>query len=254
MKYKHSLYLTFSLILIFSCSGTKKTTNNNPSLTLFQKQVHELQKNWDAIVDAVDLSYESILSWVPESGIRGRYAQFKTKLGRQVLEKIVGYKAFTKGPHGETLNLNSLTEFSHYNPNFLKKLKTQLKTLYGNKTFVEKFQDFYDRELQDYLRVHYQAYNFIKYNPEYKTDYLNHIEYYRKNPKLGEQGLSPTYEMHDSFYHFSVDMEDDGYDVYEAYSCPSFWIRRSIDGTSELFFELLETTIKTFDSDFALLN
>ena len=125
---------------------------------------------------------------MPESGIRGRYAQFKTKLGRQVLEKIVGYKAFTKGPHGETLNLNSLTEFGHYNPNFLKKLKTQLKTLYGNKTFVEKFQDFYDRELQDYLRVHYQAYNFIKYNPEYKTDYLNHIEYYRKNPKLGERG------------------------------------------------------------------
>ena len=45
----------------------------------------------------------------------------------------------------------------------------------------------------------------------------------------------------------------DGYDVYEAYSCPSFWIRHSIDGSSELFFELLETTIKTFDSDFAIV-
>jgi hypothetical protein len=254
MKFKRSLYLIFSLFLILSCSGTKKTTNNNPSLTLFERQAHELQKNWDAIVDAVDLSYENILSWVPESGIRGRYAQFKTKLGRQMLEKIVGHKAFIKGPHADTLNLKSLTEFGHYNPKFLKKLNTQLKTLYTKKTFVEKFQDFYDRELQDYLRVHYQAHNFIKYNPEYKTDYLNHIEHYKKNPELGEQGLSPTYEMYDSFYHFGTNMKDDGYDVYEAHSCPSFWMRRSIDGTSELFFELLETTLKTFDSDFALLN
>ncbi len=83
---------------------------------------------------------------------------------------------------------------------------------------------------------------------------MNHIEHYKKNPELGEQGLSPTYEMYDSFYHFGTDMEDDGYDVYEAHSCPSFWMRRSIEGTSELFFELLETTLKTFDSDFALLN
>ena len=83
---------------------------------------------------------------------------------------------------------------------------------------------------------------------------MNHIEHYKKNPELGKQGLSPTYEMYDSFYHFGNDIEDDGYDVYEAHSCPSFWMRRSIDGTSELFFELLETTLKTFDSDFALLN
>ena len=101
MKYKYSLYLTFSLIFIFSCSGTKKTTNNNPSLTLFQKQVHELQKNWDAIVDAVDLSCESILSWVPESGIRGRYTQFKTKLGRQCSKKLLVIKPLQKDLTGK---------------------------------------------------------------------------------------------------------------------------------------------------------
>ncbi|MDA0317215.1 MAG: hypothetical protein O2906_07405 [Bacteroidetes bacterium] len=60
--------------------------------------------------------------------------------------------------------------------------------------------------------------------------------------------------MYDSIYPFGTDMQDDGYDVYEAHSCPSFWMRRSIDGTSELFFELLETNLNTFDSDFALLN
>ncbi|MDA0317213.1 MAG: hypothetical protein O2906_07395 [Bacteroidetes bacterium] len=58
MKFKHNFHLIFSLFLILSCSGTKKTTNNNPSLTLFEKQAHALQKNWDAIGDAVDLSYK----------------------------------------------------------------------------------------------------------------------------------------------------------------------------------------------------
>lgn len=48
MKFKRRLYPIFSLFLILSFSGTKKTTNNNPSLTLFERQAHELQKNWDS--------------------------------------------------------------------------------------------------------------------------------------------------------------------------------------------------------------
>ena len=249
----HQKFLKLIFIFsILSCSSSKSTGNNNSSLFLFERQAKALQNNWDAIVNATDLSYDKITSWVPESGIRGRYAQFKTKLGRLTLEKIVRHKAFIKGPHQEQLNLKSLTEFGYYNPKFLEKLISKMNKLYANKRFVENFQNFYDRELQDYLRVHYQAHNFIKHNPEYKTDYLNHIEYYKKNPELGKQGLSPSYEMHNSFYHFGTDMDEDGYDVYEAYSCPSFWIRRSIDGTSELFFELLGNTLKTFDSDFIL--
>lgn len=240
----------FFLCSVLSCSSSKTTEQNNPTLLLFEQQANALKRNWNSITKYVDLSYEKISSWIPESGIRGRYAQFKTKLSRQIVEKIIGHKAFIKGPHGQTLKFNSLTDFGHYNPIFLEQLIRKMNALYAKKTFVKTFQDFYDAELRDYLRVYYQAYNFIKYNEDLKGIYLEHIRTFKKHPKLAAQGLSPAFEMHNDFYIFANDMQDDGYDVYEGYSCPSFWLRRSIDGTSDQFYTLLTSTLNTFDPEF----
>ena len=36
-------------------------------------------------------------------------------------------------------------------------------------------------------------------------------------------------------------------DVYEAFTAPSFWVRRSIDGTDDEFIALLEMVVNHFE-------
>jgi hypothetical protein len=60
----------------------------------------------------------------------------------------------------------------------------------------------------------------------------------------------PSYYLQESFRDFAEALEKDGYDVYEAFTCPGFWIRRSIDGTADEFYEVLKLTLQTFDPAF----
>lgn len=56
--------------------------------------------------------------------------------------------------------------------------------------------------------------------------------------------------LQEFFRDFAESNESKGYDVYESFVCPGFWVRRSIDGTADEFFDLLKLTLRTFDPEF----
>lgn len=229
---------------LFIISCTRQLGGSSKDL---QKRVERTAKEWSELSASADLSYENIHSWVPESGIRGRYEIARSVIGKSVLETIIGEKAFLSGPHDDGINYDS-REFGYYNPAFLNKLKTQLTTLSTYKILVDQVQPFYDRELKQYLRTFYLAYAHGANNAQIKAGYLAAIQ---NAPTNKDSFLDePSYFLQESFREFAESTESQGYDVYEAFVCPGFWVRRSIDGTADEFYQLLRLTMNTFDTEF----
>lgn len=87
--------LFFSLIaglFVFSC--TRKLGVSSDDL---QQKINLTVDDWDNLSSEANLSYENIHSWVPESGIRGRYEIASKVLGKSVLESLIGEKVFLSG-------------------------------------------------------------------------------------------------------------------------------------------------------------
>ena len=106
--------------------------------------------------------------------------------------------------------------------------------------FVSRCQEFYDKHFKYYLRVFYMSCKAGYTNQEIVTGYQNAIA----------SNNSPSYYLQESFRGFAEEIEKQGYDVYEGFTCPGFWVRRTIDGTGDEFYDLLVLTLQTFDSEF----
>ncbi len=246
MKLKTLLSTTLAIGLgIFAC-----TTKPGLSSERLSDKIKLTVADWQNMAANARLDHESISSWVPESGIRGRYQIARQVLSKAVLEGIIGEKAFLNGPHAQGINYNSARDFGRYNPKFLNQLQKSLARLFNNKIFVDNAQALYDKELKQYLRTYYLAYEAGANNREVMDEYLAILA---KEPReyAGSAFLAePSYYLQEAFRDFAESIEMEGYDVYEGFTCPGFWVRRSIDGTADEFYALLTLTIRTFDPDF----
>jgi len=201
--------------------------------------------NWPENSSTVDLSAESINSWLPDVGVRGKYGILKADIGKAVLEKIIGEKAFLEGPHAKGMNFVSETKFGKYNPAFLTKLHAALAVILKNKKFVGTLQELYDQKFREYLRLYYLSYHLAANNQMVMDRYLVEVA-----DEAKMEFDSPSLYLQEMFRDFAEAKEREGYDVYEAFTCPGFWVRRSIDGTADEFWKLLNLTMKTFDPSF----
>ncbi len=240
-------------------------SDNNIDSSSSEKSVEKLSENissmtteWDKTRDNIALDYESIQSWIPESGIRGRYQIAKKVMSVAILESIVGEKVFLNKTHQQGISYTNATEFGHYNPDFLLKLHKILTQIFNNKVLVANIQPFYNNELKQYLRTFFLSYQPAANNQAVIDGYLSIIDKTKPSSNtdssLISQGssskITPSLFLQESFRDFSNSLEKQGYDVYEAFVCPGFWVRRSIDSTEDEFFQLLKLMINTFDADF----
>lgn len=246
MKLKTLLSTTLAITLaIFAC-----TTKPGFSSERLSDKIKLTVADWQNMSANARLDHETISSWVPESGIRGRYQIAKQVLSKAVLESIIGEKAFLSGPHEQGVNYNSAREFGRYNPKFLTKLQKSLASLFSNKVFVDNAQALYDSELKQYLRTYYLAYEAGANNREVMDGYLAILATEPREYAGSTFLAEPSYYLQEAFRDFAESIEGEGYDVYEGFTCPGFWVRRSIDGTADEFYGLLTLTIRTFDPEF----
>lgn len=236
-------------MLLTACTANKYLSKNDASVEELKQKVILTFSNWDKIISSPDLSNQYIEYW-SKIGFRGRYKVFKKYLSKSVLENIVGEKAFLNGPHLDDFNFNSLDKFGHYNPIFLTKLHQKLNILFANEAFIKKTQAFYDENLKQSLRVYYLSHDMAVNNKEIIEGYLDAISEPNKNSYMNGMVSGPSFYLQESFRDFALSIENDGYNVYEGFTSPGFWIRRSIDGTADEFYNLLIFTMKTFDPEF----
>ena len=245
-------FWVFIVIVTLSACATNKSNNY---LNNLRDNLSQAALNWNTLNANADLSLENINSWIPESGIRGRYQIAKKYISIGFLQEVVGAKVFRKGPHGLEMDYNS-NEFGYYNPDFLKKLHIRLENLFANVDFIESTQKLYNSELKYYLRSYYLSYPVAANNLEVISGYKKAMVDPSKGAYMDGLISGPSFYLQESFREFAENTNDawyntmEEYDAYELFTCPGFWIRRSIDGTESQFYELLVLTLKHYDPEF----
>ncbi len=245
---KKTIIILLSLTIIFSSFISPKVLIDKIEGDLFSK-IFEIAKNWYEVEKLYEDNYEEMGSWLPDVGVRSKYYYLKTDLSINTLKTITGEAVFVSGPHKKEMEFFSETEFGHYNPKFIKIVSKVFTKLSKNKEFISISQEIYDNDFKNLIRIYYLAYKHLKENKtqrkEITTKYLSLIE---------TQEDSPSYYLQEVFRDFAENHEEAGYDVYEGFTAPGFWIRRGIDNTDKDFYKLLVKVLKTYDKDFLKNN
>lgn len=253
MNFKTS-FIWLMFLFIAACSVHKSIYKNETTIKELGKNSNATIDNWDNTVASIDFYKEVPETGIPESGVRGRYALYDQFFSISMVETMVGEPIFLKGPHTTNPNYKSQTTFGHYNPLFIKKLEDNLRFVFKNKSFVKGVQSHYDNNLKQYLRTYYLSYAIAANNKEIMNGYLDAIKNPEKHEYMNGRIKGPSFYLQETFRDFAESLEKNGFDVYEAFTCPGFWIRRSIDGTADEFYELLKLTLETFDTEFMEAN
>ena len=235
------------LFLLVACGGSKE-----PSFTIdrLKTTINQAVSNYEPTKDSIGTPYEMIKSWIPEYGVRGKYYVLKAYVGLEIIESMIGEKAFVKGPHRQKINFDSDNEFGHYNPDFLTKLNERLERILKNETFISQTQNFYNQYFKQYLRTYLLSYNIGVNNEKVISGYLKILKSTPDKDQNTFDQKNPSLYLQEEFREFAENMEHKGYNIYESFVCPGFWVRRSIDRTHEEFYTLLQTVMSAYDNDF----
>lgn len=184
-------------------------------------------------------------SWLPNQGIRPKYAILKPEAAIGILEKAAGVKVFLSGPHANGIDYHA-NSMGHYNPEFLDMTYAAIKALFATPNFTEDAKTLYQNRFQSTLQTYYAAYHNLHHN--YSKAWLDGtIEDYQKYI------ISDTisgYSVNDVFWRGAVHMKRLGYKPHEFSTAMHFWLRRSIDGTDQHFVSLLHLIFERLDPDF----
>ncbi len=220
---------------------------------LHAKNVAEQQKTTEIIKSAWnslgEVKLDECNTTLGKQGIRSLYCNVKRFIDYKRLKELSGLPVFIKGPHSNySLNFQS-QDFGYYNKDFVLWLRENFIPAVQDKEFKDQSQELYNINLKNTARVFYVTHEVLTANPtvfqQEKTFYLQLI----MNRTL------PDSYIEQRFGNLSNYLQDLGYKAQDTYpyttnSAFGFWMRRSIDGTEEEFFRLLEELMNTYDAQF----
>jgi len=245
---KKSIITLLSLIIISISFTSSRFLLEKIEGDLYSQIIKVAQK-WNIEEDFDEDNFEKMASWLPDVGVRSKYYYLNSQLSISILKTLTGEPVFVSGPHKKEINYYSETEFGHYNPEFIKIVSKTFDQLVKNENFMSISQEIYENDFKNISRIYYLAYKELKANKKHKkevtTKYLELIE---------TQSDSPSYYLQEEFREFAETHEKAGYDVYEGFTAPGFWIRRGIDKTDKQFYKLLVKVLKNYDEDFLKNN
>lgn len=238
MKRAFSIFTCLSILLIFSAftSSDKQTTS---PITPGAYKIIEVAYLWDLVNNGYEPNQETDGTWL-ETGLRSKYAVAKNYASLEILETTFGTKVFLRGPHQDGIDYNSTTSFGYYNPDFIAQVKSSIEEALSNPIYKKAIANVYRNYLQNMAQTYMEAYRHInrdqKLLAEFKTQYIMDMA----RPEGTMDG-----SFQETFRPFAESLEKEkGADIYEAFTAPAFWIRRSIDGTGPAIFQLLEMVDK----------
>ena len=237
---KKILFIAFSAgLLLVSTAFTKIQNPENVPSGVFK--IMEVTYLWELLQANYQQDYERDNTWI-DSGLRAKYASARRYASLGMVEKAFGQKVFLSGPHGSDMNFTSTTSFGHYNPAFLNSLYNSVETILENPTFKKVAQYVYDDFLKGTMLSYGEAYDYWDQNPEKKEElkalYLKELA----NPNGTSNGSFLNHQHIRDFAQSNPDL-----DIFEAYSTPTFWIRRSIDGTEDDILKILQLIYDKLD-------
>lgn len=219
-------------------SSSISTQESNASTSPLLYKIKELTYLWDLLVDTHAIDRATDDTWL-DVGLRAKYAVAKKYATIEMLEAAAGMPIFNRGPHGATLDFNSNYTFGYYNPEFLAAIKEQLQIALENPAFKLVAQRAFNQHVAKMAETYRNAYLHQVAHPDEMRDIR--VQYLESMAQPNGTTEGSLQEMYRGYADTAA--KEKGADWYEAVTAPSFWIRRSIDGTDGQFFELLELVI-----------
>lgn len=241
MKQRKFIFLGTLLMFIFMAFKPNFNPTNTDPATY---KVMEMAFLWDLLKDGYEPDRNRDDTWL-DVGLRSKYAMAKKYASIEIIENTFGVPVFVKGPHKGYMNFNSTRSFGHYNPAFISKLRSSLETALQNPLYRKALQKVYTKHLKSMADTYHAAHIYLHKDPAYlqnlKTEYSSLIS---------EGSGTIDGSLQEKFRSFAEDLErNQKGDVYEGFTAPAFWLRRSIDGSSSQLFDLLKLLQKEFENN-----
>ncbi|MEO1261435.1 MAG: hypothetical protein AAFZ15_21710 [Bacteroidota bacterium] len=229
-----SLFI-FLILNSFVFSKSPAAAGTSPSAY----KIMEVTYLWELLSQDYEPNRNEDGTWL-KSGFRSKYAMAKKYASLEILETTFGTKVFLRGPHDGEMNFNSNTSFGYYNPDFIKQVRAGVEQILMNPVYKKAAAKVYRDHLKNMATTYLDAYRFVNRDPNTLTKLKNGYIMDMARPE-GIAGGS----FQETFRPYAESLErDKGADIYEAFTAPAFWVRRSIDGTAASLFSLLEMVDK----------
>lgn len=236
--------LFFTLVTAFTLPTTTSNTTAEPTEQSIFK-IMEVTHLWDLLATYYEADQERDDTWL-DVGWRSKYAMAKNYASISILEETFEEDVFLRGPHHGDMDFNSTTSFGYYNPRFLDKVHDALDYALSNPIFSKVAEPIYKKHFQSMAHTYYDAFLYMEQNPEIreqiKSDYIMSI---------AQAGGTTEGSLQEKFRGYAEKLEKGDrptkVDIYEAFTAPSFWIRRYIDGTEDDFLKIMELVVGHFE-------
>lgn len=238
----------FFLSILTAFSPNKLQQNSDADPIIYK--LMEIGYMWGFLSQEYEPIRDRDDTWL-NVGFRSKYATAKKYASLEIIEATFGTPVFIRGPHTGDMNFNSKTSFGYYNPEFISQLKSNIEIALKYPVFKKAAKEAYNQYFKSMALTYKDAYRFLNDDPqrlaELKTKYLLELA---KPEGTSNGSLQEEFSDYADNKHFSNDakrreykMKNPNADWYEKITAPSFWLRRSIDGTSQQIFELLNMII-----------
>ena len=182
-----------------------------------------------------------------DEGLRSMYCRLRGTLSYAQLERLSGMPVFLSGPHGGgKLKLRADT-FGHYNPAFVRWAADTFVPAPQDGEYVAVSQAVYDKALRQQARAYYRAYVAWTQHPQgfaVERAYLMDMLAGRRPWAF----MGARWQDEDLKALLGVDLESEGLNGYLVTTGLRFWQRRSIDGTADDVFALLDKLLAVHDA------
>ena len=202
----------------------------------------EVASLWDLMAEDYEPSREKDGTWL-DVGFRAKYGMTIAYASLDILETTFETPVFLRGPHGETMNYQSKTSFGYYNPEFISRLKSSIKTILEIPAYRRVVKKVYDQHLKGMANTYHEAYSIFE-----EPGYLEDLQCIYLRQMAEPEGVN-NIDFAEEFRSFADRLSNgpEKYDFYEAHTAPSFWLRRSIDGTADDIYAVLDMVIKNLE-------
>lgn len=233
------LTLATALLILATAFTNSTTTATEPGVF----KIMEVTHLWDLLKSNYEPDRERDGTWL-EVGLRSKYAMAKNYASLSILEETFDEDVFLRGPHQGEMDFNATTSFGYYNPQFIAKAHGAIAAALENPVFSKVAEGFYKKHLRSMAHTYYSAFLYMEQNPKIREALIN--EYVLMVAQPGGAGDG---SLQEHFRKFAEDLEKgpEKVDIYEAFTAPSFWVRRYIDGTEDDFIKLLELVVGHFE-------
>ena len=195
--------------------------------------------------------------YFPEGGMRIFACHLKSLTSLGFLQEASGLPMFDQGPHqGIQLKLDHRHQFGHYNPDFVRWMVEHLVPGAEDASLRKATQKHYDQYVKPLATIFYVTFQKAQKEPKC---FRREVERYRsliQQKKLPEMyyerfffWMNPDFCTHadQGFDYFYKHGFDGGHNGNVVKTCIAFWMRRTIDGTADEFYQGLHKLLKTYD-------